>query len=234
MLQSWIKDFQSNITNNISHVGVAPPNIYLDQFNSFLSSLNNKNILLGAQDVGEAEGPRTGEVSSSMLKDFDCSFSIIGHSERRALNFETDQIIKKKLKCLLEKNITPVLCIGESFEQMQSGRTLEALEAQINNVLKGMHILHDVVIAYEPLWAIGSGKTPNPNDVNHINEYIKDVVQSSTANDFLPKVLYGGSLNAQNASTFFNKKNIDGALVGGASLDGNIFAKIVNEFNRII
>jgi triosephosphate isomerase len=125
-----------------------------------------------------------------------------------------------------------VLCIGESLEEMESGKTLDILNEQITSVLKNK-TPSSTIIAYEPIWAIGTGKTPTSIQVNQTNQYIKDVVQSTTANSYLPKVLYGGSVNSENAEAFFNCKNIDGALVGGASLDGKHFAKIVNEFNRI-
>ena len=232
MLKTWIEDFKINVQTIDSNIGISPPYVYLDQLKSILFSNDIDSIQIGSQDVDHSDGARTGAISASMLLDLGCKYTIIGHSERRSLFKEDNKIIEEKFRCLESNNIMQVLCIGESLEEMESGKTLDVLNEQITSVLKNK-TLNNALIAYEPIWAIGTGKTPTSIQVNQINECIKDVVQSTTANNYLPKVLYGGSVNSENAAAFFSCENIDGALVGGASLDGKHFAKIVNEFNGI-
>jgi triosephosphate isomerase len=162
-----------------------------------------------------------------------CSFCLVGHSERREIFNEDGNLISKKISSLLENNIKPILCIGESFEEHKAGNTRDKLKSQIIESIPKSYVLNELIIAYEPIWAIGSGKTPEAEEVNSIHEFIKDVVQSATANNIVPKVLYGGSVNDINANDFFEEDSIDGALVGGASLDANIFANIVNIYKRL-
>ena len=232
MLKTWIDDFKINVQTIDSNIGISPPYVYIDQLKSILFSNDIDSIQIGSQDVDHSDGARTGAISASMLLDLGCKYTIIGHSERRSLFKEDNKIIEEKFRCLESNNIMQVLCIGESLEEMESGKTLDVLNEQITSVLKNK-TLNNALIAYEPIWAIGTGKTPTSIQVNQINQCIKDVVQSTTANNYLPKVLYGGSVNSENAAAFFSCENIDGALVGGASLDGKHFAKIVNEFNGI-
>jgi triosephosphate isomerase len=162
-----------------------------------------------------------------------CSFCLVGHSERREIFNEDGSLINKKINSLLKNNIKPILCIGESFEEHKAGNTRDKLKSQIIESIPKSYVLNELIIAYEPIWAIGSGRTPEAEEVNSIHEFIKDVVQSATANNIVPKVLYGGSVNDINASDFFDEDSIDGALVGGASLDANIFANIVNIYKRL-
>ena len=232
MLKTWIEDFKINAQTIDSNIGISPPYVYLDQLKNILFSNDIDSIQIGSQDVDHRDGARTGAISASMLLDLGCKYTIIGHSERRSLFKEDNKIIEEKFRCLESNNIMQVLCIGESLEEMESGKTLDVLNEQITSVLKNK-TLNNALIAYEPIWAIGTGKTPTSIQVNQINQCIKDVVQSTTANNYLPKVLYGGSVNSENAAAFFSYENIDGALVGGASLDGKHFAEIVNEFNGI-
>ena len=232
MLNTWIEDFKINVQTIDSNIGISPPYVYLDQLKNILFSNDIDSIQIGSQDVDHTDGARTGAISASMLLDLGCKYAIIGHSERRSLFNEDNKTIEEKFRCLESNNIMQVLCIGETLEEMEYGKTLNVLNEQITSVLKN-RILNNTLIAYEPIWAIGTGKTPTSIQVNETNQYIKDVVQSTTANNYLPKVLYGGSVNSENAAAFFSCENIDGALVGGASLDGKHFAEIVNEFNRI-
>ena len=232
MLKTWIEDFKINVQTIDSNIGISPPYVYIDQLKSILFSNDIDSIQIGSQDVDHSDGARTGAISASMLLDLGCKYTIIGHSERRSLFKEENKVIEEKFRCLESNNIMQVLCIGESLEEMESGKTLDVLNEQITSVLKNK-TLNNALIAYEPIWAIGTGKTPTSIQVNQINQCIKDVVQSTTANNYLPKVLYGGSVNSENAAAFFSCENIDGALVGGASLDGKHFAEIVNEFNGI-
>ena len=167
-----------------------------------------------------------------MAVDSDCSFCLIGHSERREIFNEDNNIISKKYQMLVKSHIKPVLCIGESFEEFQAGKTEQKLQTQIQECIQGNISSKDLIIAYEPIWAIGTGNTPKPKDVNTIHEFIKDVVQSASKNNLRPQVLYGGSVNKTNAADFFVEKNIDGALVGGASLDADIFSDIIEIYCR--
>ena len=226
MYQAWSNEYlkEINISDKI-FVGIAPPVIYF----SNLLNHNTDLPILGVQDVDHLYGARTGTISVDMLVDMKCNFSIIGHSERRQLFNEDNDLIKKKLHSL-NKRIMAVLCIGETKEENNSGATKDVLKNQLE-VINDLELDDRFTIAYEPVWAIGSGITPDPKDINDIHKYIKDVVQSNSANNLLPKVLYGGSVTDKNAESFFMKEFIDGALVGGASLDGSTFAKIVNIFN---
>ena len=228
----WALEFFRNFNGkNFSYLGVAPPSIYIDHIKALLAG---QEIKIGSQNIDlEQSGARTGEISASMIKDLGCSFSIIGHSERRLLFQETNQMIGQKLIQANNNSIIPILCIGESAEENQSNNTHNVLEQQIVEALGNANELSSLIIAYEPVWAIGSGKTPNPEQINSIHEMIKDVVQSRFPKIGLESVLYGGSVNLENAISLFGQKNVDGALIGGASLDGREFALIANVFNEL-
>ena len=228
----WALEFFRNFNGkNFSYLGVAPPSIYIDHIKGLLAG---QEIKIGSQNIDlEQSGARTGEISASMIKDLGCSFSIIGHSERRLLFQETNQMIGQKLIQANNNSIIPILCIGESAEENQSNNTHNVLEQQIVEALGNANDLSSLIIAYEPVWAIGSGKTPNPEQINSIHEMIKDVVQSRFPKIGLESVLYGGSVNLENATSLFDQMNVDGALIGGASLDGREFALIANVFNEL-
>jgi triosephosphate isomerase len=230
--KQWALEFFKNFnSNNFSTIGIAPASLYIDHLKGIV---NNCGIKIGAQNIDFIEiGSRTGEISAPMIKDLGCEFSIIGHSERRILFDETSQIISQKLIQANNNSMIPILCIGESAEENQSNNTLNVLENQIIEALKSIVDLSSLIIAYEPVWAIGSGKTPNPEEINSVHEMIKDVVQSRFPKVGLESVLYGGSVNSKNAPSLFEQKNIDGALIGGASLDGKEFALIANVFNEL-
>jgi triosephosphate isomerase len=228
----WALEFFRNFNGkNFSYLGIAPPSIYIDHIKAVIAG---HEIMIGSQNIDlEQSGARTGEISASMIKDLGCSFSIIGHSERRLLFQETNQMIGQKLIQANNNSIIPILCIGESAEENQSNNTHNVLEQQIVEALGNANKLSSLIIAYEPVWAIGSGKTPNPEQINSIHEMIKDVVQSRFPKIGLESVLYGGSVNLENATSLFGQKNVDGALIGGASLDGRDFALIANVFNEL-
>ena len=228
----WVLEFFRNFNGkNFSYLGVAPPSIYIDHIKALL---DGQEIKIGCQNIDlEQSGARTGEISASMIKDLGCSFCIIGHSERRLLFQETNQMIGQKLIQANNNSIIPILCIGESAEENQSNNTHNVLEQQIVEALGNANELSSLIIAYEPVWAIGSGKTPNPEQINSIHEMIKDVVQSRFPKIGLQSVLYGGSVNLENATSLFDQMSVDGALIGGASLDGREFALIANVFNEL-
>ena len=150
------------------------------------------------------------------------------------IRLEGNDLINTKIKAALSNNIQPVVCIGESEECFKDGKTNDFLKNQIITALSDVVDENQVVIAYEPIWAIGTGKTPTPKDINSIHEFIKDVVQSSSANNTEPKVLYGGSVTNENAESFFCEKSVDGALVGGASLSAKDFSAIINALEASI
>jgi triosephosphate isomerase len=228
----WALEFFRNFNgNDFSFLGIAPPSLYIEHLKSVIG---DHDIKIGSQNVDlEETGARTGEISASMIKDLGCAFSIIGHSERRLLFYETNQMICQKLIQANNNSIIPILCIGESAEENQSNNTNNVLEQQIVEALGNANELSSLIIAYEPVWAIGSGKIPNPEQINSIHEMIKDVVQSRFPKIVLESVLYGGSVNLENAPSLFGQRNVDGALIGGASLDGREFALIANVLNEL-
>ena len=228
----WTEDFFKNLSSSIfQSIGIAPASIYIDHLRKIIG---DTGIEIGAQNISDEEtAARTGEISASMIKDLGCKFSLIGHSERRILFHESNKIISKKLNQANNNSVMPILCIGETVQENERNNTFDVLESQINEALKGLNDLTDLIIAYEPVWAIGSGKTPNPEEINTIHKMIKDVVQSRFPKIGLTSVLYGGSVNSINASSLFVLEHIDGALVGGASLDGKEFAQIANILNGL-
>ena len=217
--------------NNYASIGIAPASLYFDHLKAVLG---DNDIKIGSQNIDlEEKGARTGEISASMIKDLGCEFSIVGHSERRMLFHETNEMIGQKLTQANNNSVIPILCVGESAQENQSNKTFKILEQQIIKALGNANELSSLIIAYEPVWAIGTGKTPNPEEINSVHRMIKDVVQSQFPKTGLKSVLYGGSVNLKNASSLFEQKNIDGALVGGASLNGKEFALIANVFNEL-
>ena len=228
----WALEFLRNFNgNNFSSLGIAPPSLYIDHIKTVLAG---HEIMIGSQNIDlEQKGARTGEISAYMIKDLGCSFSIVGHSERRLMFHETNQMICQKLIQANNNCIIPILCIGESAEENQSNNTHNVLEQQIVEALRNANELSSLIIAYEPVWAIGSGIIPKPEQINSIHEMIKDVVQSRFPKIGLESVLYGGSVNLENAPSLFGQKNVDGALIGGASLDGREFALIANVLNEL-
>ena len=229
MINEWTNNFLTNyVETNKAFIGIAPPSIYIE---SLLETELNKlvEINIGSQDIDISSGARTGAISSDMILDFDCKFSIIGHSERRQLFNETNEEIKQKILKIAKKTIT-ILCVGETREENKNDQTRDILKKQLE-VVRDIELNNSLVIAYEPVWAIGTGNTPTPNNINEIHKFIKDVVQSTSYNSAYPMVLYGGSVNQENAKSFFKEEFVDGALIGGASLDGKKFANIINIFN---
>ena len=229
MINTWTNNFLTNYDETKkAFIGIAPPSIYIE---SLLETELNKleEINIGSQDIDISSGARTGAISSDMILDFDCKFSIIGHSERRQLFNETNEEIKQKILKIAKKTIT-ILCVGETREENKNDQTRDILKKQLE-VVKDIELNNSLVIAYEPVWAIGTGNTPTPNNINEIHKFIKDVVQSTSYNSEYPMVLYGGSVNQENAKSFFKEEFVDGALIGGASLDGKEFANIINIFN---
>ena len=228
---AWCNELNKLLSNSdFSDIGIAPSHIHFTQIQKMFE---DSSLEVGLQDIDFNGGAKTGSISASMASDAGCKFSLLGHSERRQLFNEDDDLIKTKLQAAISNGIKPILCIGESKECLKSGKTRDFLKKQLINVLSGIELIDHVVVAYEPIWAIGTGNTPAPKDINSIHEFIKDVVQSTSANHIEPKVLYGGSVSHENAESFFGEKSIDGALVGGASLKANPFADIVKIYRKV-
>ena len=201
------------------------------------NAISGSNIKLGAQNLYfEEKGAFTGQVSADMLLSVGCEYVIIGHSECRDIFGETDELINKKVKRALEKNLIPVLCIGEHLEEREKGITADVVSTQTKKGFEGLteQDALKVVIAYEPVWAIGTGKTATPQDADDVHKSIRDTLKSiyneNVADNII--ILYGGSVNENNADELLNMPNIDGALVGGASLVADKFARIVNFISK--
>lgn len=210
-----------------SRVLVCPPYPYLELV---AESALNTPIKVGAQNLSEhPAGAHTGEVAAEMLVDLGCSYVIVGHSERRSLQGETDAQVAAKVARALEAGLTPILCVGESLEQRQQAQTLAVVGAQLTAVLDvvGVAAFEKIILAYEPVWAIGTGLTATPEQAQEVHQALRSVVaaQDGTVAAALP-ILYGGSVKAANAASLFACPDIDGGLIGGASLDANEFLAI--------
>ena len=207
---------------------VAPVFTVLDRV---AKAISGSNIKLSAQDCyWEEEGAFTGEVSTGMLLDAGCSHVIIGHSERRQYFGETDATVNKKIKAALAAGMTAIFCIGETLDERESGRTFEVLGTQIKGGLAGIDSLEKVIIAYEPVWAIGTGKTASDAQAQEAHAFIRAEIGKLYSADVAGKVriLYGGSVKPENIAGLISQPDIDGALVGGASLKADSFAALVN------
>lgn len=202
---------------------------YIDLFYTLLEA-QQTNIHVGAQNVFyEDKGAYTGEVSAAMLKSINTEYVIIGHSERRRYFNETDEIVNKKARKALENGLKPIICVGETLEEKEQGKAIEVITNQVAKALKDLTIkdLSNTIIAYEPIWAIGTGKTATKEDAESSIKSIREKIKSIFNTDDV-SILYGGSVKPENAKELFSMPNIDGALVGGASLKADSFAGIVN------
>ncbi|MFG6117566.1 triose-phosphate isomerase [Halobacillus sp. MO56] len=189
-------------------------------------------LKVGAQNMHfEESGAFTGEVSPVMLKDLGVSYVVLGHSERRELFGETDGDVNKKVHAAFKHDLTPIVCVGETLEQRENNETMNHVEAQVKNALEGLsdEQVQQVIIAYEPIWAIGTGKTSSAEDANEVCSHIRNVVKefSSEAAAKAVRIQYGGSVKPANVDELLGQSDIDGALVGGASLEADSFLKLV-------
>ena len=208
---------------------------YTDLFYSLMHA-QVTNIKIGAQNMHyEEKGAFTGEVSGEMLKSIGVEYVIIGHSERRAYYGETDETVNKKLKKALALELKPIVCVGESLEERESGKAKEIVTTQTKLALEGLNNneVEKTIIAYEPIWAIGTGKTATKEDANETIKWIREEIEKIYGKEVADSVIiqYGGSVKSGNAKDLFEMSDIDGGLVGGASLDSTEFAKIVNYNN---
>ncbi len=228
--EEFVSQIKDTINTDEVDVVICPNFVALDRISDLIYGTN---IKLGAQNVYfEDKGAYTGETSVNMLAAVGVSYCIVGHSERRQYFNETDEIVNKKAKKLLEKDIAPIVCVGETLEERESEKMYEVVEKQVRNSLDGIDkdlVMNKVVIAYEPIWAIGTGKTATAEQANEMCKYIREVIAKMYDEETSQKVRiqYGGSVKPSNASEILNMSDIDGALVGGASLT-NDFVAIVN------
>jgi triosephosphate isomerase len=218
----------NTVINDASHMIICPSMPYLQQTNNQKPSY----MILGAQNISQYDnGAYTGEVSGKMLADLNTKYVIIGHSERRELYNENNNIIKDKFSKAIENNIKPILCVGETIDHRNSGETFDYIHSQIDAVISSNKLdnLKELIIAYEPIWAIGTGQTATPESAEEVHSYIRNILLNTDSNlaENTP-ILYGGSVNSENAEKLFRMENINGALIGGASLNGEEFSKIYN------
>jgi triosephosphate isomerase len=206
---------------------VCPPFVYLDTASRLLEG---SAIALGAQNLStEPKGAFTGEVAAEMLRDCGCRYVIVGHSERRQLFQESDALVATKVAAALRAGLTPILCVGETLRQRESGSTLSVIEAQLGAVFTQLgSAIEQTVIAYEPIWAIGTGQTATPEQAQKVHAFIRRLLGAVTTKASEISILYGGSVKADNAVALFTQPDIDGGLVGGASLNAEEFAAICN------
>ncbi len=208
---------------------LAPPFTALARL---AEALAGSNVCLAAQNVNpEAQGAFTGEISPGMLADLGCRYAIVGHSERRALFGEDDALVARKARALLDRGIRPIVCVGETLEQREAGRTFDVVGAQLAGSLATLPAERtpEAVIAYEPVWAIGTGRTATPAIAQEVHGFVRGQLASAFGSAAQAiRVLYGGSVKPENVDDLMAQPDIDGALVGGASLDPEAFARIVH------
>jgi triosephosphate isomerase len=200
------------------------------------ASIKNSPIALGAQNLyWQDEGAYTGEISAPMLKSVGCRYCIIGHSERRQYFAETDETVNKKIKAAIKAGLQPIFCVGETEKERESGQTLSILDKQIKKGLEGLVLeqLDLLIIAYEPVWAIGTGKTATDDQAQEVHQFIRSLVKNNFGQALSDsvRILYGGSVKPDNIASLMAMPDIDGALVGGASLSAESFRKII-EFKK--
>lgn len=228
---SFVQELKLIVTNTQVEVVVCPPFTALAAVSEVLKE---SNIALAAQNMHwEKQGAYTGEISPVMLKELGVKYVVLGHSERRQYFAETDEAVNKKVKAALENGLIPIVCVGETLEQREAGTTQEVVSAQTRGALAGLtpDQVAGLVIAYEPVWAIGSGKTASDEDAQEVNKYIRKVVADKfgAATAEAVRIQYGGSVKPANAKGLMSQLDIDGALVGGASLKVEDFAGIIKN-----
>ena len=192
-------------------------------------AVKGSSVMVAAQDCHfESDGAYTGEISAKMIKSAGAEWVIVGHSERRTLFGESDETVAKKLKNVLQNGLSAIVCIGESLEEREAGIQNDVIRKQLDFILEAADSLSNVVIAYEPVWAIGTGKTATPEQAEEMHGYIRDLVKNSVGEEISESILilYGGSVSLPNAKELLSSPNIDGALIGGASLKANSFIGI--------
>lgn len=234
MLRYQAKELTQDIISGLVDVKddidivLAPPFTALDVVSGLIG---NSRVMLAAQNVfWEDQGAFTGEISPAMLVDAGCKWVIIGHSERRGILGETDSVVRKKIKASLNDGLNVIVCVGETLQEREVGKTIKIVQSQVESALMDLELddPQRFVIAYEPVWAIGTGKNATPKEAEDVHVTIREITGSIFAQDSeLIRIIYGGSVNGDNIDELLHMENIDGALIGGAGLDADSFVKIV-------
>lgn len=230
-IKNGIKD--TNLNN--TEILICPTYVSLYPVNEVIK---DSGIKSGGQNMYfENEGAFTGEISAEMLKSAGCQYVILGHSERRKIFNESDELINKKVIKAVDSGLTAILCVGETLEERESGKQNEIVKTQIEKDLSGITVdkLKNIVIAYEPVWAIGTGKNATPEEANDMHKFIRNIIAelyNKKSSDEI-KILYGGSLNDKNCKELLSQSDIDGGLIGGASLKSESFLKIIETSNNL-
>jgi len=224
--EALVKAMLAGIGQPAADVALCAPAPYLAQLQGLL---NGSAIAWGSQDVSAHEqGAYTGEVSVAMLKDFGCRYAIVGHSERRQYHGETDEVVAAKAQRALSAGVTPIVCVGETLAEREANQTETVVKRQLAAVIHTVgHCITEIVVAYEPVWAIGTGKTATPEQAQAVHAVLRAQLAAATTNPKRIHILYGGSMNASNAATLLAQPDIDGGLIGGASLKAADFLTIV-------
>ena len=210
---------------SVADLALCVPAPYLAQLQHLLKG---SKLALGAQDVSAHEqGAYTGEVSAAMLQDFGCRYAIVGHSERRQYHGETDALVATKAQRALAAGITPIVCVGETLAEREADQTEAVVKRQLAAVIHTVaHCTSEIVVAYEPVWAIGTGKTASPEQAQHVHAVLRAQLAAATEHPERVRILYGGRMNASNAASLLSQADIDGGLIGGASLKAPDFLSI--------
>lgn len=227
--EALAKGVIAGLSSNHADIAVCVPYVHIPALSAMV---NNSTLALGAQNVADkASGAYTGEISAAMLKEFNCQYAIVGHSERRTYYGDTNESVAARFCQAQTHNIIPILCVGETLEQRESDQTFAVIDEQMDAVVSaaGIEAFSNAVIAYEPVWAIGTGKTATDDQAQEVHKYIRGYIAAknqSVAENI--QILYGGSAKPENAKGLFAMPDIDGGLIGGASLDAESFLKIYN------
>ena len=224
--ETLIKEMLMGMESPSCEVALCVPSAYLSQLQSLLA---DTAIEVGAQDISQhAAGAYTGEISAAMLKDFGVRYCIVGHSERRQYHGETDAVVAEKTKQALACGITPIVCVGETLDEREAGKTEEVVKRQLAAVIQlNGHCISEIVVAYEPVWAIGTGKTATTEQAQQVHQVLRSQLKAASGHADRIQILYGGSMNASNAAQLLGQRDIDGGLVGGASLKAADFLSII-------
>lgn len=224
--EKLIRGLLAGLVPPVCQIAVAVPTVYLGQCQALLVG---SAIELAAQDVSaHASGAYTGELSAGMLKEFNVRFAIVGHSERRQYHGETDEVVALKAQRALGSGITPIVCVGETLAEREAGLTDAVVKRQLAAVIHANgHCISEIVVAYEPVWAIGTGKTATPEMAQQVHAVLRAQLKAASEHGDRIKLLYGGSMNASNAAALLAQPDVDGGLIGGAALKAQDFLTII-------
>ena len=224
--EALLKAIVAGLANAVCDVAVAVPAPYLAQVQALTAG---STVAVAAQDVSKHEaGAYTGEVSAAMLRDFGARYALVGHSERRQYHGETDAVVAEKAQRALAAGITPIVCVGETLQEREAGQTEAVVKRQLAAVIHlNGHCISEVVVAYEPVWAIGTGRTASPEQAQAVHAVLRAQLAAASEHADRIRLLYGGSMNAANAAELLAQPDIDGGLVGGASLKAPDFLQII-------